>query len=204
MIKYVEKMKIRLNGLKTGIHNFLTRWTGQPVAETDIDTALTDLNTANVAAEAARAALHEALRGSRAVVNRLKLLADQAETLARGIHSTDPEKLIEYGIKEKKPPAPVPAPGKAHIKSVEKDHDGVGLVITIEALPNAEVFDIRRAVTDAEVLVADPKMFMLIKHTQKLTYVDDEVIAGKRYHYMISGHNHNGDGEPSAVVSAIE
>jgi hypothetical protein len=205
MTNYIQKLLERFTALKTGIHNFTTRWTGQPIAETDMDAAITQLNDSETAIQAARVALHEALAGGRGIVNLLSKTADQTENLARGIHSADPDKLLEYGIKERKEKEKIPPPGKAHIVSVEKDNDGVGLVVTIEMLPNADHFDIARAITEAEVLSApDPKEFRHIKTTQKLRYVDDEVIAGKRYYYRVSGHNHNGDGEPSAVVSAIE
>ena len=204
MIKYLVNLKSRLNQLKAGMSANSAKWTGQPVTEAMVDAAMTEIQDGNDAIEAAQATLHEANRGGRNLSNKDGKLANQVISLAIGIHSTDPEKLADYGIKERTHEN-VPPPGKAVIQSVVKDNDGIGLVISIQPLANADNFDISRAMTEA--LVTNPPaadQFVHIKTTQKLKYTDDDVLPGKRYHYMVQGHNHNGTGEASAVVSAIE
>jgi hypothetical protein len=205
MIKYIQKLTNKLSGIKTGIHRNTTRWAGQPIAEPDINTALDELETADNAVAQARAALHEALKAARDKVKAHAKTVKQAESLARGIHSSDTEKLIEYNIKERKRKQKEPAPGKADIESVTRNHDGTGLLITIKHLPHADHYQVLRATTEANVLTPPaPDKFVFIKTIQKLTYNDTQIQPGMRYHYMVSGHNHNGDGELSGVVSAIE
>jgi hypothetical protein len=205
MIKYIEKLSNKITGLKKGIHANASHWSGQPITESDINAAVGELETADREVARARAALKEALTAARKKVKLHGKTAKQAESLARGIHASDSEKLIEYNIKERKRKQKEPAPGKADIESVVKNHDGTGLLISIKHLEHADHFQVLRAVTEAGVLAPPPAdKFIFIKTIQKLTYIDTQIQPGMRYHYMVSGHNHNGDGEPSAVVSAIE
>ncbi|MFI5206266.1 MAG: hypothetical protein ACHQVK_04985 [Candidatus Paceibacterales bacterium] len=204
MVKFIGSLIDRLKDLKKGIHDNSGAWTGQPIAESDLDTAITSLEGKNDAITDAKAAVHEATTDAHTEVNTQEKLADQAESLARGIHAATPSKLAEYNIKERKTPENAPAPGKAVIASVVDDHDGIGFIITIQPLANAANFNIDRAMTDANVLTATPESFTHLKTTQKLTYVDDDVMPGKRYHYRVQASNRAGSGEMSAVVSAVQ
>ena len=202
MRKFITNMLTRLTGLKTGIHANAGDWTGQPVQETDIDGQILLLNGKEAEIDAAEDALKLRQSEGHTLVNTADDIADQAESLARGIHQQNPVKLTEYNIKQRKAPAPKNPPGMAVIASLADDSDGIGFVITTQALAYAETFDIERAVTEADVMTAT--VFSHLKTTQKLTYIDDEVITGKRHHYRVRASNRKGSGPVSASVSAIQ
>ena len=205
MVKYIQNAIDRLEALKQGMTTNAAKWTGQPIDTTDIDTAITILNTHATDLEAAQIALGKLQQLIHGVVDNQELVADQAENLARGIHTKETEKLLDYGIALPKGSTPLPIPGQATIKSIEDDSDGEGFVITLQPLANTEDFEIWRGVSASpDVLVLDPLEFTFLTASKKLTYTDDAVLKGKRYFYRTRGFNRTGKGPWSAVQSRVQ
>jgi len=202
MQKNLQKIFDRLIALKNGMVINALKWVGQPVDTADVDVATAAITAKDGEIETSKDALSTKRAEGRTVVETQTDLADQIENLALGIHQSDKEKLVQYNIKERKTPEPKDPPGQAVIASVKTDSDGVGFVIAIQPLVDAEDFDIERAETDAAVMVATE--FKHIKTTKKLTYVDDDVVSGRRYHYRVIPFNRRGSGPASAVISAIQ
>lgn len=202
MTNFIQKLIDRLNALKSGITGNAPKWVNQPVTVVIIDAAVQALTNKDTEIETAKDALSTTRAESRTLATTHEGLADQTENLARGIHQQTPEKLVEYDIKLRKTPVPKNPPGMAVIASLKDDSDGIGFVISTQPLADAETFDIERAVTEADVMTAT--VFAHIKTTQKLVYVDDDVITGKRHHYRVRASNRKGSGPWSASVSAIQ
>ncbi|HLG35601.1 MAG TPA: hypothetical protein VI757_12035 [Bacteroidia bacterium] len=202
MTNFIQKLITRLNALKSGITLNAAKWLNQPVTTVIITDAVQDLTDKDNEIETAKDALSTTRSQGRTLANTHEGLADQTENLALGIHQSTPEKLVEYNISQRKTPVPKNPPGMAVIASLKDDSDGIGFVITTQALADAETFDIERAVTEADVMTATD--FSHIKTTQKLTYIDDDVITGKRHHYRVRASNRKGSGPVSASMSAIQ
>lgn len=205
MVKYIQKEIDRLKAIKAGMTANAAKWTGQPIDTTNIDTCITILQNRADDLEAAQIALGKLQQTIHEAVDTQALVADQAENFARGIHATEQEKLLDYGIALPKDAAPQPIPGQAIISSIVDDADGEGFVLTIQALAHTTDFEIWRGISaNPEVLILAPENFTYLTSSKKLTYTDDAVQKGKRYFYRIRGFNRTGKGEWSAVVSRVQ
>lgn len=205
MVKYIQKEIDTLKAIKDGMTANAAKWTGQPIDTTDIDTAITILETHADDLETAQIALGKLQQTIHQVVDDQALVSDQAINLARGIHANEEEKLLDYGIKLPKSAVPQPIPGQAIISSLVDDADGEGFVITIQPLANSSDFEIWRGISASpDVLVLAPENFTYLTASKKLTYTDDAVLKGKRYFYRVRGFNRTGKGEWSTVASRVQ
>ncbi len=202
MTKFIQDEITRLTSEKSGMAANAAKWVGQPVTEADVAAAILLLKNKDIEIEAAKDALSVKRSEGRTLVKDQAKVGDQVENLAIGIHASDPEKLVDYDIKLRKAGTTIPVPGTAILLPLKDDVDGIGFIITIQKLDNATDFEIERAITDAAVMTATD--FTHLKTTKKLTYVDDDVISGKRYHYRVRGYNRNGSGPVSASVSKTQ
>ena len=102
MVKYIQNAIDKLKALKSGMEKNAAKWTGQPIDTTDIDDAITILNAHATDLETAQIQLGKLQQLIHGVVDDQELVAEQAENLARGIHTMETEKLLDYGIKQPK------------------------------------------------------------------------------------------------------
>ncbi len=130
----------------------------------------------------------------------------QVETLAKGIHAAEPEKLLDYNIlAKKKEITSLPIPEKASIVGINDDVTGEGFVLSIQSLANATDFEIWRGTSNTpDALSLEPDQFSYLSTTKRLSYADDTIVKGKRYFYRVRGFNRNGKGEWSAVASRVQ
>ncbi len=201
-IAYLDNEIQILTDLSKGMGTNSAQWAGQPVTKADVDLMITQLGKRKTDIEDALEKVSLARNAARDDVKLKIKSSDQVTNLARGIHAMETEKLVNYNIKERAISSTTPVPGMAVVSSVKDDTDGIGFVITIQPLANATDFDIERSVTTADITV--PGEFKHLKSIKKLTYIDDDVIKGMRYHYRATGFNRNGSGKVSASISAVQ
>lgn len=180
------------------------KWNGLPVTDVQLQTAIDALVQKDDAVNTAETTLKVLRAESRNLVDQYAPLAAQVENLATGLHQTEPQRLGDYGIATRKDATTVPVPAKAIITSIEDDVDGVGFVVTIQPLANADTFDVERGVAASADATALNTPFAHWGSSKKLSFVDDDVERGKRYFYRVRGFNRNGYGEWSEPVSRVQ
>lgn len=204
MTKFIQDLADELNALKKGMAANSAKWTGLPVTEANLQTAIDALLQKDDAIDSADNALKQARLEGRNLVQQYAPLVTQVSNLATGLHQSEPQKLGNYGIETRKAATTVPVPEKAIIASITDDADGVGFVVTIQPLPNADTFDIERGVAASADATALNTPFEHWGSSKKLSFVDDDVERGKRYFYRVRGFNRNGYGEWSEPVSRVQ
>jgi hypothetical protein len=204
MQKNIQEAINELQDLKKGVHAHNTQWASLPVTEKIIDDAIADLQAKGKAIEDAEIALTQTRLAGRIAVETAHNLAEQTTTLAEGIHKNEQGKLAEYNISLNTGRKAKTIPTKAIIESIIDDYDGVGFIIKIQSLDQAEGFEIEKSKPqDSNLLVLAPP-YTHLKNVTKLAYTDDEVEKGKRYFYRVRGYNRRGYGEWSEPVSRVQ
>ena len=204
MLKYLQEATDELNALRTGISDNASLWAAMPITIAQIDAATTAIKNKSDQIDAAETALQQRRAEGRKLAEQYNPLISQATNLATGLHTADPEKLSSYGISQPKAATTVPPPGKAIILSVKDDSDGIGFIVTVQPLNNADTFEIEKAVAATADTAAAPGPFAYYKSSRKLSLVDDDVEQGRRYYYRVRAMNRNGYGEWSEPVGAIQ
>ena len=205
MTKYLLELINHLTGLKSGMEGNAATWTGQAVAPADVQAKIELLNAKNDEVADLKAQVSVKLAEARLMKNEIKGFADMVENLARGLHSENPEKLVEYDIKLRKPPEPTSKPSKVLTLVMKDDTDGVGFVLSLqEPDDEAEHYDWKKGIgADPKDDLTVPAMSFLIS-TTKSQYLDDDVPKGERIFYTVRAVNSKGDGPWSAPVSSVQ
>ena len=204
MLGYLSEVRDRLKLLKAGMEKNTAVWTSQSVKSEDVETAIAGIETKDAEVEAVKQEQTLKLSQARELSTTSAKLADKIENLALGLHGDAAEKLIEYGIKQRKTAAPKPAPTKLLIPTLEDDTDGEGFIVSTQKDPDADYYEWQKGIgTNA----ADPKAIPEMKNfktTKKTSFVDDEVPKGLRIFYRVRAANTNGNGAWSEAVSRVQ
>lgn len=223
MLKYLQKVKDRLSGLKAGITSNVALWTGVDTPAT-VQAEIDLIDTVDNEIEALKDQLSQKLASARTLATNKNEAAEIIEKRAIAIHATDTGKLVEYNISiPDGAGTPRELPVKAIIKSVTDDDDGIGFKIAMQSQgANVDFWEIERGQivpatnpgggtpgpgtpaggSGATTVLQPPYPFL--KSTKKLVYVDDDVDAGVRYFYRVRGVNNRGAGAWSEPVSAVQ
>jgi hypothetical protein len=204
MVKYLQEIKEELTALKKGMVGNAAIWAGQPVTAAQVQTAIDAIDAKSDEMDAAEVLLQQKRAEGRKLVEQFNPMVKQVSTLATGLHTISPEKLGEYGIDLPKNASTVPVPAKAIIASLTDDVDGEGFIITIQPLANADTFEVEKGVTASPDVTTLATPFSFYKNSKKLSFVDDDVLRGKRYFYRVRAFNRNGYGEWSESVSRVQ
>ncbi|KAF0139784.1 MAG: hypothetical protein FD122_2959 [Stygiobacter sp.] len=204
MLGYLSEVRDRLKLLKAGMKKNTAVWTNQSVKPEDVETAIEGIETKDAEVEAVKQEQTLKLSQARELSATSTKLADKIENLALGLHGDVTEKLIEYGIKQRKTAAPKPTPTKLLIPTLEDDTDGEGFIVNTQKDPDADYYEWQKGIgTNA----ADPKAIPEMKNfktTKKTSFVDDEVPKGSRIFYRVRAANTNGNGAWSEAVSRVQ
>ena len=214
MLKYLQKVKDRLTGLKAGITNNSAAWVGQPDTPATVQAEMDMLDTIDNQIEALKDQLGQKQNDAQTLAGKINDEAVVIEKRAIAIHATNPDKLVEYNITVPTGQrASRPLPMKTIITSVTDDDDGIGFKITMQSQgKTVDFWEIQRGeivpatgATESRpgTTVLQPP-FPFLKNTKKLVYVDDDVEAGVRYFYRVRGVNNTGAGAWSEAVSAVQ
>jgi hypothetical protein len=205
MTNYIQEAELRLKALLSGINANAADWTGQPVTAAQVSGMLSDLDKADTDVDKALHDLQEHRDNARKTATDANRLAGQIENLVQGIYASNPVKMVEYGVKERKSPQVRPVPGKATIKSIADDADGEGFVLERTSAADADNYEWQKATgTDPAVTNIDESKFAHYKTTKKVKFVDDDVKRGTRYFYRVRAVNASGNGPWSEAVSALQ
>ncbi len=204
MVDYLNNPKNRLTTIKAGMQKNSTLWTEQTVTIQQVDAMITNIDSTSVDLDNSKNAYQLKVTGSRTLSGDANKLASKIENLAVGLHDDNPEKLIEYGIKQRKTAAPRPAPTKVLIPTLTDDSDGEGFVVSTQVDPDADYYEWQKGeganASDSKT-IPELKNF---KTTKKTNFVDDEVPKGVRVFYRVRAANTNGVDPWSEAVSRVQ
>jgi len=130
---------------------------------------------------------------------------DQAVNLAYGIYANTPDKLAEYGIKQRKDKSKIPPPTAILAIEISDDTDGEGFILLLTAKdPVSDNYEWQKGQgLDPKDMHTIPDM-TFFKFTTKMQFVDDNVTKGVRYFYRVRALNRNGQGPWSEPVSRVQ
>ena len=208
-LSYLNAISKRLKAQKNGIAANAAAWVGQPDTPATNQAHIDALETMDTEVKTLETQLTQKRQAARTLAQQKAAVADAIDLRVQGIHATTPSKWIEYGLTDPtsdayKARTTRPVPDKCIVKSVIDDYDGIGFIVEIQTLPNADMFEIERGVAaNAEDVNTIPTLAYLTT-TRKLKYTDDDVDKGKRYFYRCRGINSKGVGEWSECVSRVQ
>ncbi len=216
MLKYLQTVKDRLSGLKTGMANNAAAWASQTDTPATVQAEIAELENVDNEIELLKDQLKQKQMEARQLADQKRIAAQVIEKKAIGIHATSAGKLVEYNITVAAGPgAARPLPKKALIKSVIDNKDGVGFRIFMQRQGGlVDFWEIERgeivptaiasnSVTDGATTVLQPP-YPFLKSTKRLVYIDSKVVANVRYFYRVRGVNATGEGAWSEPVSAVQ
>ena len=204
MNKVINDLKNEMNDLSNGMETNHLLWTGQVVTQIAVKACVADLQDKEDAVVTANNVLIQAKAYAKESVAKNRLIAGQVISLAEGIHALDTSKLTDYNLTIPHPKKPVAAPGKAVIESLKDEDDGIGFKIKFHSLADVQGFEIERSTPQSSDLLVLAPPYLHLKNSLKLSYVDDDIIKGKRYFYRGRGYNHKGFGEWSDISSKVQ
>jgi hypothetical protein len=90
------------------------------------------------------------------------------------------------------------------IKNIVDDYDGIGFIVELEGLKEADSYEVQRGAGATAANVNTIPVFSYLRNVRKLSFVDDDIEKGTRYFYRFRGLNSNGSGEWSEPVSRVQ
>ncbi len=202
-LTYLEKEIKRLKRIKEGIGANSADWTSTPNAAADIQTVIDALEATDVSITQTEVLLKQKRNDARNDAKTASETADQSQLVVMGKYPADSDKWLEYGIEATAPGTPRPAPDKGLIKKISDDTDGVGFIIEVTVLENADKNEFQRGEGPANDVNTIPA-FTYLRTVGKSKIVDDDVEPGIRYFYRYRGINPSGNGEWSEPVSRVQ
>lgn len=205
MIKYIVELITRLTDLKSGITVNLAAWAGQAETPATVQAKIDQLQAKDDEIEGLKETVSVKLAEARTLKNQLEVSADSIEHIAIGIHSQNPEKLVEYNIKLRKPPEPANPPTMIPTVVLDDDTDGDGFKLGVQhPITDATDYEWEKgiAANPADVNTVPPLSHLIT--TKKLSIVDDQVAKGVRYFYRVRAINRKGNGPWSAPLSRVQ
>jgi hypothetical protein len=204
MIKYLDDIRNRLKERKAGILKHLALWTSQAITGDLLEQKIAQVDAADADIENAKTALSNSYAAARTVQDSLEQFLTKIDNNAVAIHTDDPDTLGDYGIAGRKENKPKAVPVEKLLMTVADDTDGFGFILTTSADESASMYEWYKGVSaDASKADAIPAM-MLFKTTQKLSFVDDDVVKGQRIWYKVRAVNAAGTGPWSDPANRVQ
>ncbi len=203
-MKYIDDVVNRLSKNKDGMDKNSALWQNQPVSTAMVQTAIDNLNAKQKAIDDKNLEIAVLQKEAHTLSAEGSELADRIEALATGIEGNNPDKLLLYGIKTRKPLARKPAPTSILHPALVDDTDGVGFIVSTQADADADLYEWQKGTgSDPSKTDVIPEM-KIFKTTIKTSFVDDDVLKGVRLFYRVRAVNAAGAGPWSEAVSRVQ
>lgn len=204
MIKYLRSISDRLKSFLSGVNKFIALWAAHSVTPADLQAKIDQTIAMEEAVEEQKKLLADKQTEARALQDAMELYLEQLENFARAIHAKDPENLPDYGLDSQTTSNSRPAPMEKLLITLKDDTDGVGFIVSTTADSDASMYEWYKGVsTDPGKSDIIPAM-TLFKTTQKISFVDDDVIKGQRTFYKVRAVNSAGVGPWSEPASRVQ
>ncbi len=203
-MKYLQDLIVMLKAILRGIQAYPEKWKDQPYTPEYVQAAITTIEDGDKAVGDAETNLSKAQAAARQIYSEKQAEADKIVKIALGFHSDNPDQLIDYGIKSRKPYVPKMRPEQILKVLLTDDTDGVGFIVSTQkdSVANNYEWQKGQGANPADTnTIPEMKFF---KFTSKTTFVDDDVAKGVRYFYRVRAVNTAGDGPWSEPVSKVQ
>jgi hypothetical protein len=208
-LKFMEVTIVRLKAFKSGISGNATAWAGQEDTPTTVQAHIDALEAADADIASLETLLTQKRQAAKVLAKQKEAVADAIELRVKGIHATATSKWPEYGVDDPNAAAAAakgtrPVPEKGDIKNIMDDYDGIGFIVELEGLKEADSYEVQRGAGANAADVNTIPAFSYLRNVRKLSFVDDDVEKGIRYFYRLRGINSQGLGEWSEPVSRVQ
>ena len=203
-MKYISGTVERLTKEKDGMDKNPASWQNQPVTAAMVQAKIDELNAKQKAINDKNLELAVLQKEAHTLSTEGEEMADRVEALAIGIEGSNPDKLLLYGIKTRKPLTRKSAPVSVLHPALLDDTDGVGFIVSVQVDPAADMYEWQKGTgSDPSKTDVIPEM-KLFKTTIKTSFVDDDVPKGVRIFYRVRAINSTGEGPWSEAVSKVQ
>jgi len=203
-MKYLTDLVIWLREFMSGIVKNASLWAAENITEAAIQQKIDAMNAKETEVAEAKRQYSTKLMEARALQDETSLYATKLENFAYAFHAGTPEKLAEYGLQPRKGPKSRNVPVQKPVVTLEDDTDGVGFIVSTIKDFDATMYEWYKGVAvDAGKTDVIPAM-TLFKTTQKISFVDDDVVKGQRVFYKARAVNPAGVGPWSEPVSKVQ
>ena len=203
-MKYISDVCGRLSKNKDGMEKNQAGWQSQPVTSAMVQASIDALTAKQKAIDDKNLEIAILQREAHTLSAEGNELADRVEALAVGIEGNNPEKLVLYGIKPRKPLVKKPACTTVLQVTLTDDVDGIGFIVAAKTDANADMYEWQKGISaDPSKTDVIPEM-KIYKTTIKTSFVDDDVAKGVRYFYRVRAVNASGEGPWSEAVSRVQ
>ena len=148
-LKFIEAIIIRFKAFKIGISSNPTVWAGQADTPVTVQAHIDALETVDVEIASLETQLTQKRQAAKLLANQKEAIADAVQLKVKGIHATATNKWPEYGVTDPNAAAEAarstrPVPEKAVIKNIVDDYDGIGFIVELEGLKEADSYEVQR------------------------------------------------------------
>jgi hypothetical protein len=203
-MKYLSELVDELKELMSGIVKNAALWASQNITGAIVQQSIDAVNAMETEVAELKKQLSEKLTAARALQDATSQFVTKLENFAYAIHTDTPEKLVEYGLQPHKEAKSKSVPTQKPSVTLEDDTDGQGFIVSTNTDSDATLYEWYRGIAaDASKTDVIPAM-TLFKTTQKISFVDDDVIKGQRVFYKVRAVNPAGVGPWSDVASRVQ
>ena len=203
-MKYLSELVDGLKGLMNGIVKNPSPWAAENITGETVQQTIDAVNAKEAEVVELKRQLSAKSTEARALQDATSQYCTKLENFAYAFHADTPEKLMEYGLQPRKGPKAKNVPTKKPTVALEDDTDGVGFIVSTITDPDATMYEWYKGIAaDAGKTDVIPAM-TLFKNTQKISFVDDDVVKGQRAFYKVRAVNPAGVGPWSEPVSKVQ
>jgi len=203
-MKYLSDLAKGLKALMNGIVKNVSLWAAENITAAAVQQIIDEIITKEAEVAELKRLLSVKSMEARTLQDKASQLNTKLENFAYAIHTDTPEKLVDYGLQPRKGPKPKNVPVQKPTVTLEDDTDGVGFIISTIKDADATMYEWYKGIAaDASKTDVIPAM-MLYKTTQKISFVDDDVVKGQRVFYKVRAVNPAGVGPWSEPVSKVQ
>ena len=205
MLQYLTKIREFFTKFKNGLTNNAPDWAGEPETIAVMQAHIDDIDSADTAVSDAEINLSQKRTAARVVRDAKQEVIKTLNNRVKGIYSDTVIKWPEFGVHVPVTDAPGrTAPTYQHNVNIIDDTDGQGFILSIQTDDLADYFEWEKGQSTNPSDVNTIPALSAWRTNSKLTLVDDEVGAGKRYWYRVRSVNNHGVGPWSEAASRVQ
>lgn len=204
MLKYLTKLSDKFRHFKNGVVKYAAQWVGFSESPATIQADIDEIDSLN--SEINR--LEQLLKQKNELALKMKKEKEQKleelENKAKAVHSSEPLKLIEYGIKERKARSPKSRPTSNLIIKITDDTDNIGFKLKVSRDRDANFYEWERGISEDPTDTNKIPKMKFFKITTTTQLIDNEVKKGERVWYRVRAANTHGAGPWCEPLNKIQ
>jgi hypothetical protein len=204
MLKYLEKIREILAGLKHGVESHTAEWLGQFETPAVIQSKIVQIDTIQDEIKTLKDQLSQKKKQARKLQKELGIFTDTIKNKAIGFHLSKPELLKDYDIKLRREYQKTVKPSAILAVTISDAPSGKGFVVSTNRDPLSSHYEWQRGIGENPRDVVNIPPMHFYKSTSKSQFTDEDIEIGVRYFYRVRPANRSGEGPWSATVSRVQ